>query len=99
MRFKFKSSVAKFAVLAVLLTAVACSELPELARLMDNPTNDFTAPSYLMEDISASVAAQVTATAPTLRITLSQKFSDSPQRATLIRGSRDLLLLCSILRT
>ena len=101
MRFRFKSNVAKFFVMAVLLSALACSELPELAKLIDQTSNDFTPPSYMMEEIASAVAAQVTTTTtvPKLRATPSQSSSDFPRQARLFRGSRELLQLYSILRT
>ena|ERR1700674_1293131 len=99
MTFRFKSNIAKLFVLAVLLSAVASSELPELARLMDNTSNDFTAPSYLMGEIGSPVAAQVTAKGPVSRITPGQNPSDVRQQPGVFHSSRNLLLLYSILRT
>jgi hypothetical protein len=99
MTFRFKSNIAKLFVLAVLLSAVASSELPELARLMDNTSNDFTSPSYLMGEIGSAVTAQVTATGPVSSITPGQKLWDVPQQPGVFRSSRNLLLLYSILRT
>ena len=98
-RFRFKSNIAKLFVLAVLLSAVASSELPELARLMDNTANDFTTPSYLTGEIGTAVVAQVTPTVPVSRITPGQKPSDVPQQPGVFRSSRNLLPLYSILRT
>jgi hypothetical protein len=101
MRFQFKGNVARLLVMAVLLSVVACSELPELARLMDNPSNDFMPPSYPMEQVTSAVAAQVTATVttPAPRITRSQESSGVRQQTIPIRSSRDLLELYTILRT
>lgn len=98
MKFDFKTNVAKLVVLVVLLSAVACSELPELTQLMDNPSNDFTTPSHLMEEVSNVVAAPVKATAAS-GIMPRQKPSEAPQHASRVGNPRDLLLLCSILRT
>jgi hypothetical protein len=97
----FPSQVAKFLVMAVLFSAIACSEFPELANLMDNTSNDFTPPSYVVGEIASTVAAQVTVTAatPASRITPFRKSSDASQQTSLFRSSRDLLLLYSILRT
>jgi hypothetical protein len=95
----FRFNIARFFVLAVLLSAVACSELPELARLTDNTSNDFTAPSYLMGEIAGAVSAQVVATVAGSPIEMSLKSSDVPQRTHVSRGSADLLLLYSMLRT
>jgi hypothetical protein len=99
MSFRFKSNVARFFVLAVLLSAIACSELPELARLIDNASNDFTAPSYLMGEIARKVTAQVTATVAGSSVEMSLNSSDIPQTSEGFHGSGDLLLLYSILRT
>jgi hypothetical protein len=99
MRFGFKGNLATLFFLAILLSSVACSELPELTQLLDNPSNDFTPPSCLTEEASTVVAAQVTATARVSRVAQPQKSSDTVQQRSLIRSSRDLLLLCSILRT
>ena len=99
MTSRFNSNVAKFFVLAVLLSAVASSELPELARLMDIASNDFTAPSCLAGEIGSAVAAQVTAAGPVSRITLGQKPSDAPQQPGIFHRPRNLLLLYSIFRT
>ena len=101
MRLRFKSDVSKFFVVAVLLSALACSELPELAKLMDQTSNDFTPPSYVVGEIAGAVAAKVTTTttAPELRGMPSQNSSVAPRQTGLFRCSRDLLAFCSILRT
>ena len=99
MTFRFKSNIARFFVLAVLLSAIACSELPELARLTDNASNDFTAPSYLMGEIASTVTAQVMVTVAGWPIEMSLNSSDIPQTSKGFHGSGDLLLLYSILRT
>ena len=101
MKFHFESNVAKLFVMAVLLSSVACSELPELARLMDNTSNDFMPPSYIVGEIVDTVAAQVTATAaaPASPTTPYQSSSDVAHQTSLFRSSRDLLQLYSILRT
>jgi|SRR5690348_12688721 len=101
MRLRFKSNVARLFVLAVLLSAVACSELPELTKLMDQTSNDFTPPSYVVGDLASAAAAQVatTTTAPKLRGISSPESSDVPRQARLFRCSRDLLQFYSILRT
>lgn len=99
MSFRFKSNVARFFVLAVLLSAVACSELPELARLIDNASNDFTAPSYLMGEIASTVTAQVMTTVAGSPVEMSLNSSDTTQTSEGFLGSGDLLLLYSVLRT
>ena len=101
MRFRFKSNVARFFVVALLLSAVACSELPELAKLMDRTSNDFTPPSYVVGEIDSAVAAQVTTTtaAPEMRARPAQNSPDVPRQTRLFRCSRELLLFYSILRT
>jgi hypothetical protein len=99
MKFDFKTNVAKLVVLAILLSAVACSELPELTKLMDNPSNDFTTSSHLMAEVSSVVAAPAKATAPASGIMPRQKPSKAPRHISRVGNPRDLLLLCSILRT
>jgi len=101
MKFHFESNVARLFVMAVLLSSVACSELPELARLMDNTSNDFTPPSYIVGEIVDAIAAQITATRvpPASPTTPYQNSSDVAQQTNLFRGSRHLLQLYSILRT
>jgi len=101
MKLQFKSNIARLFVVAVLLSSVACSELPELARLMDNTANDFTPPSYVMDDLERAVSGQVTTTAiaPASRPSPRQNLSDIPQHTNPRHGSRDLLQLYSILRT
>jgi hypothetical protein len=96
---RFKTNIARFFALAVLLSAIACSELPELARLIDNASNDFTAPSCLMGEITSTVTVQVTATVAGSPIEVSLKFSDVRPTSHDFRGSGDLLQLYSILRT
>ena len=92
---------AKLFIIVALVSTVACSELPELAGLMDNSSNDFTPSSYLVGEIASSLAAQVTSTAkpPASRIAPWWKSSDVPQQTSLFRSSRNLLELYSILRT
>lgn len=99
MRFRFKGNLSKFLVLAVLLSAVACSELPEIVKLMDNPANDFTTPSDLVVEFSSVLAAQVTTEAPARYIAPAQTSTETLQQTSYVRSRRDLLLLFSILRT
>jgi len=96
---RFKNKAAKFLAFVVLLSAVACSELPELAKLMDNPSNDFTAPAYLMGEIETRVSEQAIVSMSTSRVESRSFPSDRPQRAQGFRSSSDLLVLYSILRT
>jgi hypothetical protein len=100
MRFHFNGSLAKLFVLTILLSAVACSELPELEKLVDNSSNDFTPASYAVGEITKAVAAQlrptVSAAAPRLAS------SQNPSSALFIGpflSSRNLLELYSVLRT
>jgi len=101
MNLQFKSNIARLFVVAVLLSSLACSELPELARLMDNTANDFTPPSCVMDEIENAVGAKATATATALASHPSphQNFSHIPRHTNPCHGSRDLLQLYSILRT
>jgi hypothetical protein len=100
MPVQFKSNVAKVFVLATLLSALMFSEFPELTKLTDDTSNDFTTSSYVMQEVTSAVAVHVTATVmtPAPRITPSRKFSAALPETRFIRNSRDLLLLCSLLR-
>ena len=101
MRLRFKGSVAKLFVVAILLSSLACSELPELERLIDNTSNDFTPPSYVVGEITSAVARQVTPTSPerALRGVSRQNSPDVPQHIRAFLSSRDLLHLYSMIRT
>src|ERR1700746_1556986 len=101
MRLRFNGSVAKLFVVAILLSSLACSELPELERLIDNTSNDFTAPSYVVGEITSAVARQVTPASPerALRGVTQQNSPDASQHITAFLISRDLLHLFSISRT
>lgn len=97
----FVSNVIKLVVLVMLVSTIACNELPELTRLMDNPSNDFTVVSTASADVRvAAVAAQVTATLCMSRAALPLEFLQDAQRESAAFGSaRDLLALLSFLRT
>ena len=100
MSLRFKTDIARFFALAVLLSAIACSELPELARLVDNASNDFTAPSCLMwETVSSTVTSQVTVAVAGSPTEVRPQSSDVLQASHDFRSSGDLFLLYSILRT
>ena|SRR5690242_16074373 len=95
------SKLIKLVVLVMLVSTIACNELPELTRLMDNPSNDFTFVSTASADVRvAAVAAQVTATLCMSRAALPPEFLQDAQRESAAFGSaRDLLALLSLLRT
>jgi hypothetical protein len=99
MSLGFKTNIARFFAVAVLLSAIACSELPELARLIDNASNDFTTPSCLIGEITTTVVAGLTVTFAGSPIDVSLNSSDVLQTSHDFRGSGDLFLLYSILRT
>ena len=100
MTFRFKSNVVRLFVTVVLLSSLACSELPELGRLIDDTSNDFTPASYVLGEIASDVAVQATpATESASRVTSRQTFLDMPQHNSAFRGPRSLLLLYSILKT
>jgi hypothetical protein len=100
MTFRINRNVIKVFVLVVLLSALVCSEVPELAKLMDDTSNDFTTPICLIQELRATIAAQVTATviSPALGVLASQ-LSSAHQPSIFPGSSRDVLLLCSTLRT
>lgn len=90
--------LAQTLVMAIVLSVVVCSELPELIRLVDNTTNDFTTPASLIEQ-----AESVRASQPAVRITVSHcrpryAVPDVFQRWAPLNLSRDLLSLYSIIR-
>lgn len=99
MSLRLPGNFAKLFVLAVLVSSLACSELPELTRLIDNSSNDFTAPSYVTEEVSNTVATQVSGTPSARRMAFSRPQPNNLLQIRQFRNSRDLLLLCSILRT
>ena len=94
----FRSKLARLFATIVILSAVACSEFPELASLADNPSNDFTTQSCLASQIAVESATQRTAIAPS-RITRRDNLFGAPQRISLFAISRDLLVLYSVFRT
>lgn len=89
----------RFLAIAVLLLSVACSELPELATLSDNTSNDFTTQSYVTREVAVAVVTLAPTEAPVLPVHRSEEFADAPQRANFFCISRDLLLLYSTFRT
>jgi hypothetical protein len=101
MRLPFKGSVARLFVLAILLSSLACGELPELGRLIDNTSNDFTPPSYVVGEIERAAVAQLLPVPPALALSVAprQNPSDFPQHIKTFLGSRDLLHLYSVIRT
>ena len=93
------SKFARLFVVVVLLSSLACSELPELARLADNTSNDFTTQSCFGGEVAIAAAIQVMAKTPASGITAHRKSLDIPQGIGLLGISRDLLLLYSVFRT
>src|SRR5438552_1350039 len=84
--------------LVMLVFTLACSELPELTALMDNPSNDFT----VLPPASAAVtvvAAQVTVNFCVSQAAVHPAFVEAPQHESAFRGPRDILALYSLLRT
>jgi hypothetical protein len=94
----FVSRVVKVVGLVMLVSALACSELPELTTLVDNSSNDFAVLSSSSLSVTA-VAAQVTATVCVSRAAVRPAFVEAPQHEFPFRGSRDMLALYSLLRT
>src|SRR5438309_4638218 len=82
----FVSRGAKFVVLVMLASTLVCSELPELTRLMDNPSNDFTLSPSTSADIRvAAGAAQVTATFFLSGVAVYPDFPEASQREPALR--------------
>jgi hypothetical protein len=93
--------VSKFAVpfvMVVLLCSLVCCEFPELARLADDPSNDFTTQSCLASEVAIDAAIQVMPTAPAAGYGGPEIFVHS-ERLILFGISRDLLPFYSVLRT
>lgn len=97
----FKSYVLRFFIMVLLVCSVACGEFPELSKLSDDTSNDFTTPACAFQDAATAVADQVTAAvpAPALRVTPNQESRKVSPLTLVSRGSRDFLVLYSILRT
>jgi hypothetical protein len=97
----FRSYVFKAFIMLVLVCSIAFAEFPELARLSDNASNDFTTPTCVVEEVRTAVAPKVTATvaASALRVTSYQEPSKASRRTLVSRSSRDVLVWYSILRT
>jgi hypothetical protein len=97
---QFKRHAFKFFVIASLVCSVACTELPELSRLSDDASNDFTVLSTSLADISLAVAAKVRPTAY-LRLVAPywEPVDDSQRRPLVPRSSPAVPILHSILRT
>ena len=87
--------------MAILLSSLACSELPELERLIDNTSNDFTPPSYVVGEITSTASDHLTPTSRVrvLQAAAQQNSPDVSQHIKPFLGSRDLLHLYSIIRT
>jgi hypothetical protein len=96
---RLRSKFARLFVIVVLLSSLACSEFPELARLADNTSNDFTTQSCLADEVAIAAATQVTVKASASRTMACEEFLDIPQRISLLGIPRDLLLLHSVFRT
>lgn len=60
---KMQRSACAWLIAAALLTCLACTELPELLTLTDNPTNDFTV-FFHSCDKNSSVVEVLNRTAP-----------------------------------
>jgi hypothetical protein len=97
--FTLRSKFARFFVLVVLLSSLACAEFPELASLADNTSNDFTTQFCLGAEGAMVGAIRTMAKAPTSRMMACQAYSHIPQRINLFGISRNLLPLYSVLRT
>ena len=98
--FRFMSNTGKLIALSILVLAIACAEFPELARLIDNPDNDFTVPNYVIHDANLpAVSERVPSTAGLSSEPASFKPAAFLNGSAIFRTSGDLLLLYSILRT
>lgn len=99
--FRPKGNSWRLIALTIILVAVACAELPELARLVDNPDNNFTIPSYVMyadAEIEA-VSGQVAGAAVGSHAQSCVKPLGVSRVPAMVRGAGEILLLYSIRRT
>jgi hypothetical protein len=94
-----RSKFARFFVIVVLLSSLACAEFPELASLADNTSNDFTTHFSLGAEGAMVGAIRAMAKAPASRRMACEEYLRIPRRISLFGISRNLLLLCSVLRT
>lgn len=99
--FRFSGDTRRLIALTIILIVVACAELPELARLADNPDNDFTVPSYVLHADAeiAAASSQVVDAGVGSRVQACVKPVGVSRPPSMVRGAGDLLLLYSILRT
>jgi hypothetical protein len=94
----FVSWVVRLVGLVMLVSALACSEFPELSTLIDNPSNDFTVLSSSSAGVTA-VAAQASAAVCVSPAAVRPTFVEAPRHEPPFRGSRYILALYSLLRT
>jgi hypothetical protein len=100
MSLQWRTRISKLFAFVIIVSALACSELPELMKLMDNPSNDFiTAPAGSMGKIADSVTDQVTVTNSVSPVEERQASSALLQQTEAFRDSGDLLALYSLRRT
>ena len=97
--FTLRSKFARFFVIVVLLSSLACAEFPELASLADNTSNDFTTQFCLGAEGAMVGAVRIMAKAPTSPMMAGAAYLHIPRRVSLFGISRNLLLLCCVLRT
>lgn len=90
--------VTKVLAMAIVLSVLVCSELPELIRLADNTTNDFTTPSSLIEEADSLRESQPAVRIRVLHCPRRYPVPDVLQRAAHLNLSRDFLSLYSIIR-
>jgi hypothetical protein len=94
----FKRRLIKFFVLMVLVSSLASAEFPELSKLMDDTSNDFTVLSITAVEVQMEASVQ---TMPRCCVSGVKQYYQSPDRPQpgAFRSSRDVLVLDSILRT
>ncbi len=97
--FTLRSKFARFFVIVVLLSSLACAEFPELASLADNTSNDFTTQFCLGAEGMIVGAIRTMAKAPASRVMAGEVYLRIPRRVSLFGIPRNLLHLYSVLRT
>jgi hypothetical protein len=83
----------------VLMCSILCTELPELSRLSDDASNDFTVLATSQAKVGIAEATHVRPAAYAPSFSPYRKSSDGSHRKPASPRSRDLLALCSTLRT
>jgi hypothetical protein len=94
-----RTRIAEIFVLMLLVSSVACGELPELVSLTDNTSNDIVILSVPSAGVIPAAVTLVTPGSCAAIVSNDQKLSGVQQKILPSRSSRDVLALQSLLRT